>query len=139
MLQPVISDNTTLFFAPGMEWRCAPRKGGLRPLHAMDFEEVERCECHHVKYERALDAWNRYYDKQIMLELRATLTRTSGTTFTYAELDPVDSTSVIKVVPMVFDPTRVIRTDTTYGSPMIAIPDSIVVFRITKFIELKAK
>ena len=139
VLQPVITDSTTLFFAPDMEWRCAPPIGGLRPLQDTDFADVERCECRRVKYEQALDAWNRYYRKQFTLELRATLTRTSETTFTYTELDPLHPTQVTRFVPMEFDRTRVVRTDTTYASPMFAIPDSVVAFRITKFIELKAK
>ncbi len=115
IVQPLIMDSSLLFLSPDLVWRCNMKeKYADVEWFEADFTDVESCTCTREVYTYVPDKYRRRYDQKLLSrELRARLTRESGTTFRYSEYDPSDST-VLRSFRMLFDASKVVRTDTAF-------------------------
>jgi hypothetical protein len=134
--RPLVLDSTLLFQSPNVVWRCSYLDGSTGfDWFNTDFARMKRCDCAEETYRLLPYGGNSggYVYKLVTSEPRGSLVRTSDTTFTYTEYEFTDSTSVHRVLPMVFDTSNVVRTDTAYTEGY----DGNMKMEVSKFVELK--
>lgn len=132
---PLVRDSTLLMLSPDLVWRCEQDifwGGGT--LFEVDLERVRECEGRRELYELVRVYGDHYDYRPISRTLRARLTRSSETTFLYTEMDPSDTTRVVRSVPLVFDVQNVAYVDSSYTED---IRTGKFRLTITKLVELK--
>jgi hypothetical protein len=119
--QPAFSDTTVQFLSRDLVCRCA--YGDENPWlewYKADWSRIRKCECARELYQLEL-VWDDFFDrgtyqpKEVVHDVRSTMTRDSDSTFTYVELAPEDKSTSLEAKTFLFNTGLVTQSDSLYA------------------------